>query len=101
MIPPCVRHDSGPYFVVSTTGKNRRRADSSYPKQVEYHTNGDTNGDTIDSDTDPSVEMRSQIGPRTAHEICAERPNLNRGNRREKVRCATSCTVSKLCSNCD
>ena len=101
MIPPCVRHDSGPYFVVSTTGKNRRRADSSYPKQVEYHTNGGTNGDTIDSDTDPSVEMRSQIGPRTAHETCAERPNLNRGNRREKVRCATFCTVSKLCSNCD
>ena len=73
------------------------RADSSYPKRIEDH----TNGDTIDSDTDPSVEMRSQIGPRTAHEICAERPNLSRGNRREKVRCATFCTVSKLCSNCD
>ena len=57
MIPPCVRHDSGTYSVVSTTGKNRRRADSSYPKQIEDH----TDGDTIDSDTDPSVEMRSQM----------------------------------------
>ena len=80
MIPPCVRHDRVTFSVVSTTGKNRRRADSSYPKQIEDH----TNGHTIDSDTDPSVEMRSQIGPRTAHEICAERPNLSRGNRREK-----------------
>ena len=32
-------------------------ADSSYPKQIEDH----TDGDTIDLDTDPSVEMRSQM----------------------------------------
>ena len=33
--------------------------------------------------------------------ICAERPNLHRGIRREKVRCASFCTESKLCSNCE
>ena len=67
------------------------------PKNTENH----TNEHAVDLRTDPSVEMRSQIGPRTAHETCAERPNLHRGNRREKVRCASFCTVSKLCSNCD
>ena len=35
MIPPCVRHDRVTFSVVSTTGKNRRRADSSYPKTNE------------------------------------------------------------------
>ena len=61
------------------------------PKNTENH----TNEHTVDLKTDPSVEMRSQIGLRTAHETTTQ-PTQRKQERKSALRFVLHCEQALL-----